>query len=144
MPANLENSAMATGLENVSFHSSLKERQCQRMFKLPENCSLFKCQQGYAQNPSSQALAVCEPRIFRYTIWVQKSVRRTRNEIAHIHWIIEKPREFQENIYFCFIVYMKAFDWVNHNKLWKILKERNNGPPYLSPEKLVWGSRSNS
>ena len=49
--------------------------------------------------------------------------RGTRNEIAIIHKIIEKAREFQKNIYFCFIVYAKTFDCVDHNKLWKILKE---------------------
>ena len=49
--------------------------------------------------------------------------RETRDQIANICWIIEKVREFQKNIYFCFIVYAKAFDYVNHNKLWKILKE---------------------
>ena len=49
--------------------------------------------------------------------------RGTRDQIANIHWIIEKAREFQKNIYFCFIDYAKAFDWVDHNKLWKILKE---------------------
>ena len=49
--------------------------------------------------------------------------RRTRNQIANICWIIEKAREFQKNIYFCFIHYAKAFDCVDHNKLWKILKE---------------------
>ena len=47
--------------------------------------------------------------------------RGTRNQIANICWIIEKAREFQENIYFCFIDYAKAFDCVDHNKLWKIL-----------------------
>ena len=47
----------------------------------------------------------------------------TRDQIANIRWIIEKAREFQENIYFCFINYTKAFDYVDHNKLWKILKE---------------------
>ena len=47
----------------------------------------------------------------------------TRNQIANIHWIIKKAKEFQENIYFCFIDYAKAFDCVNHKKLWKILKE---------------------
>ena len=46
----------------------------------------------------------------------------TRDQIANIHWIIEKAREFQKNIYFCFIDYFKAFDRVDHNKLWKILK----------------------
>ena len=49
--------------------------------------------------------------------------RGTRDQIANICWIIEKAREFQENIYFCFIDYAKAFDYVDHNKLWKILKE---------------------
>ena len=47
----------------------------------------------------------------------------TRDQIANIHWIIEKAREFQKNIYFCFIDYTKASDCVDHNKLWKILKE---------------------
>ena len=57
---------------------------------------------------------------------VQAGFRRgrgTRDQIASIHWIIEKAREFQKNIYFCFIDYAKAFDCVDHNKLWKILKE---------------------
>ena len=49
--------------------------------------------------------------------------RATRVQIANIRWIMEKAREFQKNIYFCFIDYAKAFDCVNHNKLWKILKE---------------------
>ena len=49
--------------------------------------------------------------------------RGTRDQIANICWIIEKAREFQKNIYFCFIDYTKAFDCVDHNKLWKILKE---------------------
>ena len=49
--------------------------------------------------------------------------RGTREQIANIHWIINKTIEFQKNIYFCFIDYVKAFDYVDHNKLWKILKE---------------------
>ena len=49
--------------------------------------------------------------------------RGSRDQIANIHWIIEKAGEFQKNIYFCFIDYVKAFDYVDHNKLWKILKE---------------------
>ena len=52
-----------------------------------------------------------------------KKDRGTRVQIANIHWIIEKAREFQKNIYFCFIDYVKGFDCVNHNILWKILKE---------------------
>ena len=57
---------------------------------------------------------------------VQAGFRKGRgsgNKIANIHWIIQKAREFQKNIYFCFIDYAKAFDCVDHNKLWKILKE---------------------
>ena len=57
---------------------------------------------------------------------VQASFRKgrgTRDQIATIHWIIEKAREFQKNIYFCFIDYDETFDCVDHNKLWKILKE---------------------
>ena len=49
--------------------------------------------------------------------------RGTRDQIANIHWIIEKAREFKKNIYFCFIDYAKAFDSVDHNKLWKALKD---------------------
>ena len=52
-----------------------------------------------------------------------RKVKGTRDQIANIHWIIEKAREFQKNIYFCFLDYAKAFDCVDHNKLWKILKE---------------------
>ena len=55
-----------------------------------------------------------------WTVWKGKG---TRDQIANIHWIIEKAREFQKNIYFCFIDYAKALDCVDHNKLWKILKE---------------------
>ena len=54
---------------------------------------------------------------------VSRKGRGTRDQIANIHWIIKKAKEFQKNIYFCFIDYAKAFDWVDHNKLWKILKE---------------------
>ena len=49
--------------------------------------------------------------------------KETRDQIANIHWIIEKSREFQKNIYFCLFDYAKAFDYVDHNKLWKILKD---------------------
>ena len=61
----------------------------------------------------------------------------TRDQIANIHWIIEKAREFQKNIYFCFIDYAKAFDCVDHNKLWKILKDGDTRPPDLLLEKSV-------
>ena len=63
--------------------------------------------------------------------------RGTRDQIANIHCIIEKAREFQKNIYFCFIDLAKAFDCVNHNKLWKILRDGNIRPPDLPPEKRI-------
>ena len=60
--------------------------------------------------------------------------RGTRDQIANIHWVIEKAKEFQ-NIDFCFIDYNKALDCVDHNKLWKILRDGSTRPPYLSTEK---------
>ena len=94
MPANIENSAVATELEKVSFHSNLKERQCQRMLKLPHNCTHLTCQQSNAQNsPSQPHYMNCElPDVqggFR-------KGRETRDQIANICWIIEKAREFQK------------------------------------------------
>ena len=72
--------------------------------------------------------------------------RGTRDQIANIRWIIEKAREFQKDIYFCFIDYTKAFDCVDQNKLWKILQEMGipDRPCYLPPEKSVCRSISNS
>ena len=61
-----------------------------------------------------------------------------------IHWIMEKAREFHKNIYFCVIDYTKAFDCVDDNKMWKILRGGNTRPPYLPPEKSVCRSGSNS
>ena len=69
--------------------------------------------------------------------------RRTRDQIANIHWIIKKAREFQKNNYFCFIDYTKTFDCVDHNKLWKILRDGNTRWPSLPPVKPVCRSRSN-
>ena len=69
----------------------------------------------------------------------------TKDQIANIRWIIEKAREFQKNIYFCFIDYAKAFDCVDHNKLWKILKRNGHTRPPDPPlEKPICRSGSNS
>ena len=70
--------------------------------------------------------------------------RGTKGQIANICLITENAREFQKNIYFCFIYYAKAFDYVDHNKLWKILRNGNTRPPDLPPEKSVCRSGSNS
>ena len=78
---------------------------------------------------------------------VQTGFRKDRgigDQISNIPWIIEKAREFQKNIYFCFTEYAKVFDYIDHNKLWEILRDGNTRSPYLSPEKLVGRSRNNS
>ena len=70
--------------------------------------------------------------------------RGTRDQIANIHWITKKAREFQKNIYFCIIDYAKAFDCVDHHKLEKSSGDGNIRPPHLPPEKSVCRSGSNS
>ena len=71
--------------------------------------------------------------------------REVRDQIANIHWIIEKTREFQKIIYFCFIDYAKAFDYLDHKKtVENSSRNRNTRPPDLPPEKSVRRSRSNS
>ena len=71
--------------------------------------------------------------------------RGTRDQIANIHLLDhQKARDFQKNIYFCFIDYGKAFDCVDHNKLWKTLRDGNTRPPNLPLEKSVFRSGSNS
>ena len=70
--------------------------------------------------------------------------RGTRDQIANIHWIIEKARKFQKNIYFYFIDYVKAFDCVDHNKLENSERDGNTRPPYMPLEKSVCRSGSNS
>ena len=122
MPTNLDNSTVATGMEKVSFHSNPKERQCQRMFKLLPIALI--------SHTTKVMLKILQARLQQYMNHefpdVQAGFRKgrgTRDQIANIHCIIKKAREFQKNIYFCFIDYAKAFDCVDHNKLWKILKE---------------------
>ena len=70
--------------------------------------------------------------------------RGTRDQIANIRWIIKKTKRVPEKHHFCFIDYAKAFDCVDHNKLWKILKDGNTRPPDLPLEKSVRRSDSNT
>ena len=70
--------------------------------------------------------------------------RGTRDQIAKIHWIMEKAGEFQKNIHICFIDYAKIFDCVDHNKLWKSLRDKNSRPSDLPIEKPTCRSGSNS
>ena len=122
MPANLENSAVATGLEKVSFHSNPKERQCQRMLKLPHNALI--------SHVSKVTLKILQARLQQCVNHelpdVQASFRNgrgTRDQIANIRWIMEKQDSSRKNIYFCFFDYANAFHCVDHNKVWKILRE---------------------
>ena len=120
MPANLENSAVATGLEKVSFIPIPKKGNA-------KECSNY-CTMVLISNASKVMLKILQARLQQYLnseiTDVQTGFRKgrgTRYQIANIFWIIEKAREFQKNI--CFVDYAKAFDCVDHNKLWKILEE---------------------
>ena len=120
MPVNLENSAVATGLEKVSFHSNAKERQCKRMLKLPTIVLI--------SHASKVILKILQARLQQYvnhelrcSSWFLKRQRNQRSNCQHLlnHW---KAREFQKNIYFCFIDYAKALTaWITINcgKFWK-------------------------
>ena len=113
---------MATELEKVSFHSN------------PKNGNAKECSNYHTivliSHASKVMLKILQVRLQQYVNHELPDVqvrfrkgRGTREQIASIHWIMEKAREFQKNIYFCFIDYAKAFDCVDHNKLWKIMKE---------------------
>ena len=117
MPANLENSAVATGLEKVSFHSNPKECSNHHTITLVSHASkvMFKILQARLQKYVNHELPDAQASF--------RKGRGTIDQIANMCWIIKKAREFQKNIYFCFIEYAKAFDCVNHHKLWKFLKE---------------------
>ena len=131
MPANLENSAVDTGLEKGSsfqFQRKAMPKNAQTTTQLRSSHTLVK-----------QCSKLSKPRLQHYVNWELADVqagfregRGTRDQIANIHWIIKKAREFQKNIYFCFIDYAKAFDCVDHNKLWKFLKEMG------IPDHLIW------
>ena len=138
MPANLENSAVATGLEKVSFHFNAKE--------CSNNCTI-----ALISRASKGMLKILKARLQQYVNRelpdVQAGFRKgrgTRDQIANICWIMEKAREFQKNIYFCFTDYGKAFDCVDHNKLENSERNGNTRPPDLPLEKSVCRSGSNS
>ena len=122
MLANWKNTAVATGLENISFHSNPKERQCQE-------CSNYHTI-ALISHASKVMLKILQARLQQYIYHelpnVQAGFRKgrgTRDQIENICWIVERARKFQKSIFFCFIDYAKTFDCVGHNKLWKILKE---------------------
>ena len=112
--------AILTGKGQFSFQSQRKA--------VPKNVQTTT--QSYSLHASKVMLKTLQARFQQYMNQELPDVpakfrkgRGTRDQIANIHWIIEKAREFQKNIYFCFIDYAKAFDCMDHNKLWKILKK---------------------
>ena len=122
MPANLENSAVATGLERSVFIPIPKKGSA-------KECSNY-CTIALISDASKVLFKILQARLQQYVNHelpdVQAGFRKgrgTRDQIANLRWIMEKAREFQKNIYFCIIDYVKAFDCVDHKKLWKILKE---------------------
>ena len=121
MPANLENSAVATRLEKVSFHSNPKERQCQRMLTLAHDCTRLHASKVMLKILQAMLQQYVNPEIPDVQAGFRKG-RGNRYETVNILWIIKKGREFQKNIYFCFIDYAKAFDCVDHYKFWKIFQ----------------------
>ena len=122
MPANLENSAWAQDWKRSVFIPIPKKGNA-------KECSNY-CTIVLISHASKVMLKILQARLQQYMNQelpdVQAGFRKgrgSRDQIANIHWIIEKAREFQKNIYLCFIVYTKAFDRVDHNILWKILQE---------------------
>ena len=120
MPATLENSAVATGLEKVSFipvpkKGKAKECPNYRTIALISHATkvMLKILQARPQQYANRELPDVQTGF--------KKGRVTRDQIANICWIIEEAREFQKNIYFCFMDYTKAFDCMDHNTLWEIL-----------------------
>ena len=123
MPANLENSAVATELEKASFHSNPKEGQCQRMLKLLHNCTHFTCQQGNAQNSPSQASIVREPRTSRCSSWIYKRQRNQRLNCQHPlnHRKSRRiPKKTSTSVLLTMLKLLTV--WIT-KKLWKILQK---------------------
>ena len=139
----MENSAVATGLEKVSF------------ILIPKKGNAKECSNYHTialiSHTSKLTLKILQDKLQRYMNCelpdVQAGFRKgrgTRDQIANIRWIIKKARVFQKNIYFCFIDYAKAFDCVDHNKVENSSRDGNTRPPDLPLEKSVCRSRSNS
>ena len=138
MPANLENLAVATGLEKFSFHSNANECSNYYTTALISHASkvILKILQARLQQNLN-----CE---FPDVQAGFRKGRGSRDQIANICWIIEKAREFKKNIYFCFIDDTKAFDCVDHKKLENSERDGNTRPPDLPLERPVCRSGSNS
>ena len=136
MPANVENSAVATGLEKVSFHSSAKE------------CSNY-CIIALISHTSKVMLKILQARLQQYVYCAIPDVhagfskgRGSRDQIANIRWIIKKAKEFQKIIHFYFIDYVKASDCVYHNKLENSSRDGNARAPTCFLRNLYAGKEA--
>ena len=108
----------------ISFHSNTKVRHYQRMLKLPHNFTHLTHQQSNVQNSPCETSTVHKLRTPRCSSWIQKRQMNQRSNCQHSLTHREsKGIQGKKKIYFCFIDYAKALDCVDHNKLWKILKE---------------------
>ena len=144
MPSHLENSAVATGLVKVSFHSNPKERQCQRMLKLLHNYTHLTCWQSNAQNSPSQASAICEPWTSRCSGWIQKNQGNQRSNCQHPsdHW--KSKRVPEKHLFLLYWLCLSLWLCGSQQTVENSSREGNTRPPYLPPEKSVCRSRSNS
>ena len=144
MPANVENSAVATGLEKVSFHSNPKERQCQRMLKLPHNCTHLTCWQSNTQNLQAR---------------LQQYVNHEFPDV-HLEMYLEKSEEpeiklptsagsskkqvSRKNIFLLYWLCQRLWVCGSQQTVENSERDGNIRPPYLPPEKSVCRSGSNS
>ena len=134
MPANPENSAVATGLEKFSFHSNPNAKECSNYHTI-----------ALISHASKVMLKILQGRLQQYINCelpdVQAGFRKgrgTRDQIANNCWIIEKARKFQKNTYFCFTDYAKDFDCADHHKILEnSSRDGNTRPLDLPPEKSI-------
>ena len=122
MPANLENSAVATGLENVRFHSNRKEQQCQKILKLLHNCTISHASKVTLKIPQARLQQYWIVNFQMFKLDLEKA-KEPKIKLPISIGSSKKQESSKKNIYFCFIDCAKAFDCVDNNKLWKILKE---------------------
>ena len=140
MPANLENSTVATGLEKISFHSNPKKLQCQRMLKLLHNCTHPTHQQSKCSKFSKLHFNSTWTVNFQMFKLDLEKAEELEIKLPTSVGSLKKQESSPQNAYFCH----KAFDCVNHNKLENSSRDRNTRPSNLPPEKSVCRSRSNS
>ena len=143
MPGNLENSAVATGLEKICFHSNPKERQHQRMFKLPHNCTHLTRWQSNAPNSPSQASTVPEPWNSRCSSWISKRQRNQRSNCQHPLDHQKSKRVQQKHLFLLYWIGQILWLCGSQQTVENSSRDENTRLPDLPPEKPVCRSRHN-